>query len=96
MTQFYRLTQTAAFLHSQGPADHSQIDCPSMCSRLDMEPASQRRHSGLTIVGVLLILFGAAEVITAFTHKFFGISTALGAVSAVLAAAYTQLPGYSS
>jgi hypothetical protein len=27
-----------------------------------------------------MILFGAAEVITAFTHKFFGISTALGAV----------------
>jgi ascorbate-specific PTS system EIIC-type component UlaA len=49
-----------------------------------------------TIVGVLMILFGAAEVITAFTHKFFGISTALGAVSAVLAAPYTQLPGYSS
>jgi hypothetical protein len=43
-----------------------------------------------------MILFDAAEVITAFTHKFFGISTALGAVSAVLAAPYTQLPGYSS
>jgi hypothetical protein len=43
-----------------------------------------------------MILFDAAEVITAFTHKIFGISTALGAVSAVLAAPYTQLPGYSS
>jgi len=32
-----------------------------------------------------MILFGAAEVTTAFTHKFFGISTALGAFSALLA-----------
>jgi hypothetical protein len=28
-----------------------------------------------------MILFGVAEVITGFTHKFFGISTALGAIS---------------
>jgi len=32
-----------------------------------------------------MILFGAAEVITAFTHKLFGISTAPGAFSALLA-----------
>jgi hypothetical protein len=62
-----------------------------MCYRLDMEPASQRRHRGLTIVGVLMILFGAAEVITAFTRKFFGISTALGAVSAVLVSGFGTL-----
>jgi hypothetical protein len=50
-----------------------------------MEPTSQTRHRGLTAVGVLMILFGAAEVVTAFTHKFLGISTALGAVSGLLA-----------
>ena len=32
-----------------------------------------------------MILFGAAEVITGFTHRFFGISTALSAISTFLA-----------
>jgi len=32
-----------------------------------------------------MILFGAAEVITGFTHEFFGISTALGAISTFFA-----------
>jgi hypothetical protein len=32
-----------------------------------------------------MILFGAAEMVTGLTHKFLGISTALGAVSALLA-----------
>ena len=31
-----------------------------------------------------MILFGVAEVVIAFTHKFLGISTAPGAVSALL------------
>jgi hypothetical protein len=32
-----------------------------------------------------MILFGGAEVITGFTHKFFGISTAPGVISTALA-----------
>ena len=32
-----------------------------------------------------MVLFGAAEVITGFTHRFFGISTGLGAISTFLA-----------
>ena len=31
-----------------------------------------------------MVLFGAAEVITTFTHNFFGISTALGPISTFL------------
>jgi hypothetical protein len=50
-----------------------------------MESTSQGRPRGLTVVGVLTILFGAAEVITGFTHEFFGISTAIGAISTSLA-----------
>ena len=38
-----------------------------------------------------MILFGVAEVITGFTHKFFGISTALGAVSELLASGIGSL-----
>ena len=38
-----------------------------------------------------MILFGLAEVVTGFTHNFFGISTALGAVSAFSAAAIGAL-----
>jgi hypothetical protein len=37
-----------------------------------MESTSQGRQRGLTVVGVLMILFGGAEVMTGFTHKFFG------------------------
>ena len=33
------------------------------------------RPVGITIVGVLMLLFGLAEVTTAFTHDFFGIET---------------------
>jgi hypothetical protein len=43
-----------------------------------MEPTSQGRRRGLTIAGVLMILFGVAEVITGFTYQFF-ISAAFGA-----------------
>jgi hypothetical protein len=33
------------------------------------------RPVGITIVGLLLVLFGLAEVTTAFSHDFFGIKT---------------------
>jgi hypothetical protein len=41
-----------------------------------MEPASQARPWGIIIVACLMILFGLAEAVTAFTHHFFGITTA--------------------
>jgi hypothetical protein len=53
--------------------------------RRSMESTSQGHHRGLTVIGVLMILFGGAEVITGFTHKFFGISTAIGVTSTFLA-----------
>ena len=36
------------------------------CYRQSMESTSQGRHRGLIIIGVLMILFGGAEVITGF------------------------------
>jgi hypothetical protein len=36
---------------------------------------NQSRPRGITVVAVLMILFGLAEVVTSFTHDFFGIST---------------------
>ncbi len=36
---------------------------------------ASRRPRGLTIVAILMILFGLIEVVTAFTHSFVGIST---------------------
>jgi hypothetical protein len=48
------------------------------CLGMDTTP---QRSRGLTVVGVLMILFGAAELITGFTHKFFSISIAPGAIS---------------
>jgi hypothetical protein len=58
---------------------------PQAYYRRSMESTSQGRHRGLTVIGVLMILFGGAEVITGFTHKFFGISTAIGVTSTFLA-----------
>jgi hypothetical protein len=40
-----------------------------------MEQGKKRRTLGITIVAVLMILFGLAEVVTSFTHNFFGITT---------------------
>ncbi len=34
------------------------------------------RPWGITLAAILMILFGLAEVVTGFTHNFFGISTA--------------------
>jgi hypothetical protein len=36
------------------------------------------RPVGITVVATLTILFGAAEVVTAFTHNFFGVTTTAG------------------
>ena len=38
-------------------------------------PGSQSRHRGITIVASLMILCGLAEVVTSFTHNFFGLTT---------------------
>jgi len=38
-----------------------------------MEYQTQRRPLGITIVAVLMMLFGIAEVATGFTHNFLGL-----------------------
>ncbi len=40
-----------------------------------MEAANKSRPRGIIIVSFLMILFGLAEVVTGFTHNFFGITT---------------------
>jgi hypothetical protein len=52
---------------------------------------NQRRPRGLTAVAVLMILFGLAEMVTSFTHKFFGISTAAARAGTYAAAAIGAL-----
>ncbi len=47
----------------------------------------RRLTTGILIVAVLTILFGAAELVTAFTHSFFGVTTAESSTSTVLGAA---------
>jgi len=37
---------------------------------------------GIATVAILMILFGLAEIVTGFTHNFFGVSTTRGAFSA--------------
>jgi uncharacterized membrane protein (UPF0136 family) len=46
-----------------------------------MSLVNQSRPRGITVVSILMILFGLAEVMTSFTHNFFGISTARGVFS---------------
>jgi hypothetical protein len=46
-----------------------------------IEPAIHRRHRAITVIAVLMILFGAAEVVAAFSHNFFGIRTAQATIA---------------
>ena len=56
------------------------------------KPMDRRRTWGTITVAWLMIVFGCAEVATAFTHDFFGLRTASGELStyagAVLGALY--------
>jgi len=40
-----------------------------------MTQTTVKRPLGLAIIAILMILFGLAEVVTGFTHTFFGINT---------------------
>ena len=51
----------------------------------------QNRHRGLIVIAVLMILFGAAEVVTGFTHRFFGIYTSAARTGTYTAAAIGAL-----
>ncbi len=42
---------------------------------------------GIVVIAVLMVLFGLAEVITSFTHSFFGLSTSQTVLSTLLGAA---------
>jgi len=44
-------------------------------AKTSTEPVNQSRPWSTLIVACLMILFGAAEVVTGFTHNFFGITT---------------------
>ncbi len=44
------------------------------------EPVNQSRPWSILIVACLMILFGGAEVVTGFTHNFFGITTSSAAI----------------
>lgn len=62
---------------------------PKMISKL-------KRPLGITVVALLMILFGLAEVVTAFTHSFFGITTSEASIftySAVLIGAFYVAAG---
>ena len=52
-----------------------------------IEAANQGRPWGIIIVAFLMILFGLAEVVTGFTHNFFGITTSGVTIFTYLAAA---------
>lgn len=51
----------------------NESDADHKTSRFDQN----RRPLGITISSVLMILFGLAEIVTGFTHKFFGITTSV-------------------
>ena len=46
----------------------------------------QRRPLDITIIALLMIVFGFAEIVTSFTHNFFGLHTAEGTASAYIGA----------
>jgi hypothetical protein len=52
-----------------------------------MEQVNRSRLRGISIVAVLMILFGLAEVVTGFRHNFFGIITTSSTIFTYSAAA---------
>src|ERR1039458_7300261 len=56
-----------------------------------MNLVKQWRPWGIIVVAYLMILFGLAEVVTGFTHQFFGVTTARGAASAYAGASLGAL-----
>jgi hypothetical protein len=61
-----------------------------------MEPPHQARPLGITVVAVLMIVFGLAEVVTAFTHNFLGIiSTANSSLTTYVAAGIGALYAFA-
>jgi len=54
---------------------------------MSQDSTANRRPVVLTVVAFLMILFGAVEVVTAFTHSFVGISTSPSLLFTISAAA---------
>lgn len=51
------------------------------------EIANKGRPHGITVVALVMIIFGLAEVVTGFTHRFFGISTSTATIFTYAASA---------
>jgi hypothetical protein len=51
------------------------------------ESVNESRPRGITVVALLMIVFGLAEVTTSFTHRFFGLFTSKVTISFFLGAA---------
>jgi hypothetical protein len=49
---------------------------------IDLMKGKAVHRFGIATVAILMILFGVAEIVTGFTHNFFGVSTTRGAFSA--------------
>lgn len=49
--------------------------------------ANKGRPLGITVVALLMIIFGLLEVVTGFTHRFLGISTSTATIFTYAAAA---------
>ncbi len=50
-------------------------------------PTQSRRPRGITVIALLMILFGLAEVATGFSHTFAGLVTSEGDVATAVGAA---------
>jgi len=48
---------------------------------------NQSRPRGITVIALLMIVFGVAEESTSFTHRFFGLSTAQRTISTYIGVA---------
>jgi hypothetical protein len=48
---------------------------------MTQETLDKKRFLGITIVAVLMIVFGLAEIATGFTHNFFGLISTAGAAA---------------
>jgi hypothetical protein len=56
-----------------------------------MEQVNRNYPRGIIIIAILMFLFGLAEILTGFTHQFFGLSTSESTNSTYLGAAIGAL-----
>ncbi len=53
---------------------------------IDKPTQQMEKSKGIIVASVLMMIFGLAEIVTSFTHKFFGLTTSQATISTIIGA----------